>query len=356
MLTPCPECGVPEYITGEHDWLSNGDIVQKKDREHRLYFTESGNFDPMIRTIGEIMGLSIENIVLTTMRRAVRMYLEQLLPEGITEGVRKREMDLKTVDDVFRDVARVGGYGDYQFVGMRYEGDGEDFFTVSVKEPFSPPMNAASHAAAMEAILGYDHDVTYTETAPDTYEIRAFPSEHKKEFMGRFTIEPYHAVEGDIDLKRCATCGGPKALSGYTWDLDRGVIFSKYNQRRMSLLGPHELDPIFRELEAELGEEIPEVVVEAQSSVTRSGFYTLDDIRNKDVFRTQMALRGLGNLRELNIGAKGLSMRLDNAGLPLMVVGMMKGIFEASNNLESSHIEWEFSQAGDLEMEVTPKG
>jgi hypothetical protein len=67
---------------------------------------------------------------------------------------------------MFRDVARPMGFGDYRYVDMRYEGGEDDFFTVSVKEPFSPTMCAASHAAAMEAILGYDHAVTYTRDRP----------------------------------------------------------------------------------------------------------------------------------------------------------------------------------------------
>jgi hypothetical protein len=48
-------------------------------------------------------------------------------------------------------------------------------------------------------------------------------------------------------------------------------------------------------------------------------------------------------------------MCLDNTGLPLMVVGMMQGIYEAYSGL-TSEVEWEFSETGDLEVQVTPRG
>ena len=37
-------------------------------------------------------------------------------------------------------------------------------------------------------------------------------------------MRPYHRKEGDSKLERCATCGGPKALSSFKWDLKKGKI------------------------------------------------------------------------------------------------------------------------------------
>jgi len=64
-LKVCPECGVPDYITGEHLWLNNGDIVQTRDQGARLVLIEGENIDPLIRNIQEIISLPIEQIVIT---------------------------------------------------------------------------------------------------------------------------------------------------------------------------------------------------------------------------------------------------------------------------------------------------
>ena len=47
-------------------------------------------------------------------------------------------------------------------------------------------------------------------------------------------------------------------------------------------------------------------------------------------------------------------MRLDNATLHLMIVGMMQGIFDSAFDTDST-VEWELSDDRQLHLEVTPK-
>ena len=177
-LRQCSQCGAPVYITSEHLWLDNGDIVQKRDQEHRLLFIESENFDPLFHNMEQILGASIEETIITCVRRAARLYLKLFIPEEVSDQVKKGEIDFKPLDDAFMDLARPMGAGSFEFVDMRYQRDENDYFTVSVTEPYSLPMCVARHAAAMEAILGYNHGVTYKEVSPGMYHITAFPSEH----------------------------------------------------------------------------------------------------------------------------------------------------------------------------------
>ena len=67
----------------------------------------------------------------------------------------------------------------------------------------------------------------------------------------------------------------------------------------------------------------------------------------------QLALRGMGNLREIKIDNHGMRMRIDDSANHLMVVGMAQGLFDKAFSVES-HVEWEVSENGDLEVEVTP--
>jgi len=292
----CPECGAHDYVSGQHLWLNNGDIVMKTGQTERLVFFESENLDPLMSGIEEVTGVSIEHIGICSYRRAVRIYLTSLLPDNVSELARDRALDLKTVDDGFRDIAKLNGFGKYEFVDMRYEQDNKDFFTVNITKPYSLRMCVAGHAAAMEAVLGYDHGVTYSETGPGAYDITAFPSEHPEELKGRIVLFPYHHhKDGDLELERCGTCGGPKALSSYKWDLDNGIIAHRETGRRMAVQGPNELEPIFNELENKLGEIIPEAIVEAQRRFTKTGFYTMEMVSDADDFRSQLALRGMGN-------------------------------------------------------------
>jgi hypothetical protein len=123
--------------------------------------------------------------------------------------------------------------------------------------------------------------------------------------------------------------------------------------RRMAIVGQMELNPIFVELEEELGDTIPQIVVEAQRRFSKTGFYSMRDVKDEADFRTTLAMRGLGNLRELRINRRGLHMLVENAALPPMIVGMMQGIFEMAFDLDTD-VEWEMSR-GNLRMELTPR-
>jgi hypothetical protein len=121
----------------------------------------------------------------------------------------------------------------------------------------------------------------------------------------------------------------------------------------MAVLGPTFLDPLFDELELELGDTIPRAVVEAQRRFVKTGFYSIEEVSNEGSMRTQFALRGLGNLRGIEMGKKGVRVRLDNAVMHLLVVGMIQGLFEMTFGVDSN-VEWELSEENDLLVEVTP--
>ena len=352
-LKLCPECGVPEIIAREHRWLNNGDVVQSRAQTSRMVFIETENLDPLFRGIAQIIGTDIEGMIITAGRRAYRVYLEAFVPKETREKIQNKELDYEPIDAVFRDLGRFNGVGSYDFVDRRYEQDEQDYDTVSIKKPYSIPMTVSAHVGAIECLTGVDQGYKYEEVSPDVYNITAFPSPHPVELKERMWFEPFQHREGDLELEKCGTCGGPKALGGYEWDPDRGITINRFTGRRMAIQGSALVDPVFHELEAELGDTVPRVVVEAQRRFTRSGFYTMDDITDEGDFRTQLALRGMGNLKQLEMKRKGMNMRLENVALPLIVIGQAQGFFEMGFGVDTT-VEWELSEEGDLQVEVKP--
>lgn len=350
-LKLCPECGAPEFITTLHDWLDNGDIVMKSVHKYRLVFVESENIDPLFRGIEQIIGMPIEHLVIAAARRSFRSYLSGIIPEDIKNKILSGELRFEDFNDGGTDIARVMGQGSFTRVALRYERDDDDYTISRVSEPFSLPFACAANAASAEAWTDRDFGVTYKEVGPDEYDLDVFVSPHPAGLRERLRFRPYQHLKGDVELEKCSGCGGPRALSGYEWYVDRGVIVSRSTGRRMAFFGPQMLDPVFDELEAELGETIPQVTVEAQRRFTRSGVYSMDEVNTADDFRTQIALRGLGNLKDIDIRRKGMTMRVENAVLPLMIVGMMQGVFEMAFDVDS-HVDWEISEEGNLSLEV----
>ena len=352
-LKLCAECGAPELITSEHRWLNNGDIVHTRAQTSRILFIETESLDPLFRNIAQIIGIDIEHMVITAARRALRIYLEAFIPRQVRKLVQTREVDFRPIVELFFDVARLDGVGGYELVDVRTEGDRQDYAVVRIKEPHSFPLSVSHIIGATECLTGVDQGYQYQQVSPDEIQITVSPSPHPEGMKKRMWTKAYTHGEGDVELERCDTCGGPSMLSEYRWQPDRGIINSTTTNRRMAISGNDELDPVFKELESELGDAVPRAVVEAQRRFTRSGFFTSEDITYKGDFRAQLAMRGLGNLKELEMKKKGMKMRVENVALPLIVVGLSQGFFEMGFGVDTS-VDWELSEEGDLQVEVKP--
>jgi hypothetical protein len=355
-LEMCPECGVPRLITTEHIWLNNGDIVQSRNHSSRMIFIETENLDPLFQGIEQIIGTPIEHLVITAGRRAYRGYLRSYVPKEIREKIARNELDYEPIDAAFRDIGRLNGVGSYALVERRYERDEDDYDIVSISEPYSVPLTVSAHVGAIELLTGVDQSYTCEEKSPGLYFIRTFPSPHPEEMRERLWFKPHEHTDGDIELEACGECGGPRALSAYRWLPDRGIVVNTLTRRRMAIQGDVLLDPIFQELESELGDIVPRAVVEAQRRFTKSGFYTIDDITDEGDFRVQLALRGLGNLKELSMKRTGMHLRLENAALPLIVIGLAQGFFEMGFGIDATSVDWEILAGGTLEALVKPLG
>ncbi len=345
----CPECGVPRRITIEHEWLADGTIVQRENPDHRMIFIENENIAATFRGVEEIIDMSIERIIIEAKRRAAFDFVDHMLP-GIVKAI-VRVIGLRPVIRNVTSLGKVMGYGLVELTGLRRVHDEGDYATIAAKELYSLPLFSGDLAGSFNAIDRRQVGITYRETGPDEYEITGHITPHPIELQERLQTKPYTHREGDIELERCPKCGGPLALNMYQWHPDRGVILNRDNGHRMVILGPATLDAIVDELEKELGESIPRVVIEAQRRFVKGGFYSVDEARSVEDFRAALALRGLGNLREVEWKETGLRFRLENPCLYMVIVGLIQGVFELVSGRESE-VDWEVTPEGDLVVEV----
>jgi len=350
----CEECGVPETFNTAHSWLNNGDIVQRVLPQARMTFIECENLDPLFSNIGNIIGFPIETLVINITSRGTARYMSEVVPDEMKELVQKGQVSIGILVKPITTFCHVLGFGKYESSCAIYAGNEDDFFKQTILNPFSVPEAAGALAGAIAAVVGGEHSVVYDEIAPGLYEFTTSWTEYPVALKKRLRLTSYEHRDGDIELERCSTCGAPKAFSAFHWDLDNGTIVDGRTGRRMAILGSQLLDNLFDALEDELGDTIPEVIVEAQRRFTKTGFYSINDVRSEKDLRVQLALRGIGNLHQFKMGTGGLRMRIENASCYLMMVGFAQGIFESALDVES-FVEWELTDGGDLEVEVTPR-
>ncbi len=355
-MDTCAGCGTPLYISGQHLWLENGIIRPRGDERQRLVFFECGNLDPLFQGIEDIIGMPVEHLVIDASRRYSREYMRSVVPADLREMIRNREVDLALVFDSTFLIWKAMGYGRLSLEEVRYEGRKDDFITVLAERPYSVPLAVGNFAGAIEAIVGREPGVRYEETTPGVYRITVYEAENPPELRNRLR---WKALEreckpGDCSLEQCPDCGGPLALREFKWDVANGSIRSTVTGRRMVMTGPALIDPIFDELEEELGETIPQVVVEAQRRFVKSGFFAVEEVVSEENMREKLAVRGLGYLRYLRMGRRGVELKMENVALPLLGVGLAQGLFEKAFGVESE-VQWELRDDGDLFIEVAPK-
>jgi hypothetical protein len=365
-VAACPECGAPEMFTQENLWLNNGELVQSRQQDARLAFLECENFDPLYRNIGEIIGMPIERIVIDITTRGLRAYLSRFIPQELKDLLRSMKPDDEALEKQCHQIleeliaagitiGRMNGTGRYEVKDFRYQNCETDFSRIWIYDPYSIPFVVGGLIGLIRAMLGTYDEVEYHQISPYMWELNSHPvPAPNKELKERLPLTAFVHRDGDIQLERCPSCGGPIVLANYSWNLDRGIISSNITHRRMAVLGPTLLDTVFDELEYELGDIIPQTVVEAQRRFVKTGFYSLEEVRDLGDMRQQFALRGLGNIREIEMGPKGVRTRIDSAILHLMIVGLVQGLFEMAFNVDSN-AEWELSDQGDLTIQITPR-
>ncbi len=346
----CLECGAPRRITKEHIWLDNGLIVEAKNPDRRMLFFESENIVELFANIEEIVGHDIEHIIIESQHMTTYDYVVNLVPSAVKKIA--RHIGLKMLANNLIDLTRLMGLGDARLESVKFKGGTDDHVAVIVRNPWFLQCFCGQISGGMEAVTGLESQATYEEIEPGTYRITTHISSHPKEITERLKERKRMRKEGQLELARCSTCGGPRDLDQFEWNVTEGTIETRPNRRRMVLAGPGEFEPIFEILEQELGEHIPRVVIEAERRLVTEGFYSRDDIRQEKDLIHHFALRGLGNLREIRLEKNRLRARLENPCMHLVIVGLLQGFYELIF-AQRGDIAWETTPDGDLVIDVT---
>ncbi|HEY5530947.1 MAG TPA: hypothetical protein VIK22_02975 [Candidatus Anoxymicrobiaceae bacterium] len=349
----CKECGTPLMVSKENTWYANGVVAQARDFDHRMLFYESDNISALFTGIEHILGLPIDKIVVESKRREVKEYVEKMM-SAITRKAVKHVGIGMMIGTLSRN-GQAFGYGDIDLVERRRKNDSDDFITMSVRNPHSIFFFCGEVLGAWEAIDGRDHFASYEEVEPGFYRVTCRVGEHPLELQERLNFKTYPYKPGDIEYERCGTCEVPLSVAKYTWDLEAGTIVHPDTRRRMSIFGPRGMEAILDDLEAELGETIPETVIEAQRLTVRMAMKDMKWVGDDQRYRKMMAFRGLGNIVMMKRGDKSLSVRMENSCIDLMAVGMFQALFELMSGTDTSKYEYAISPDGVIDITVSLK-
>ena len=349
-IKACRQCSVPLGIGKDVIWHDNGVITHARNPDHRLVFYESDALDEVFEGIEELIGVPIEHIIIESKRRATRTYIEKQIPP-----LRRRILNrygLKILSKRIRLMAVNYGYGEVALEDIRNKGDEDDFQSVSVTHPYSLPLFCGDSVGTKEAMDGRDFCVSWEQTGDYTFLVTSRVGRHPIAQRERLERMPCGYKPGDIELKRCASCGVPLGVARCRWNVENGTIMDPGTGRRMAIFNPESIQAILDDLEAELGEKVAEAVIEAQRRSVRRILGKEDALAHQDSYREMLALRGLGYLKSLDFEHKRCTAAIENACLHLFMVGTVKALYEMGSDNESVDHHWELLPDGVLVVEL----
>ena len=345
-LRMCKHCGVPLGFSRENSWGSDGSITQTSNPDHRVIFYEAEGMNRLLDNIAGLLGVPIDHIVIEGKRKSTYNYLQGMF-SGIKLAVVKAFLRRRVYETIS---ARGGllGYGHYELVDFK---PGR-YIEVKGTNVYSLTLFSADMGAVFNLVEGRPAQITWEDRGENELLIRVVPGqEADAEMAARLARVVLPRKPGNITFERCPSCGIPIDFKGFTWEPDRGTITDNATGRRMAILGAEGVEAVFRELESELGEELSRTIVEAQRRYVVDTLQMAEVRRDPSYLTHQLALRGMGNVVRFELSRDRLEAVVENAIPPLLVAGMMQGIFELLTGKGSS-CSYERDGAGSLRLTV----
>jgi hypothetical protein len=159
----------------------------------------------------------------------------------------------------------------------------------------------------------------------------------------RFYLEEIREGEGPLRWQRCLACGVPlEAARTWQWDIDAGIIKNRRTGARDVVVAVQSVNAILRELESELGEDVPKLVYDHQKAVSLkklTGKPPQEAAAYLEERLMEMALRGMGYPAEFQFTGSAVSVEIGNAYNQMLYAAQLSADLESVTGA-SSEIEW----------------
>lgn len=342
----CPRCGVPKEFSRENSWNPDGTITQTRNPDHRVIFYEAEGMKRLLANLESLLGVSVDRIAIEGKRKSTYHYLEGMF-SGFKLAVIKAFLRRKVYETISARGALLG-YGHYELVDFK----AGEYIKVFGRNIYSETLFCGDLAAVFNRVEGLPAQL-HIEEKDGGHLITVTPGpEVEEEIASRLVRVVIPRKPGKISYDLCPACGIPEDIARFRWDLEAGTITDPATGRHMAVLGAEGIDSVFRELEAELGEDLGHHIVEAQRQYVADILHRREVEQSPDYLTRQIALRGMGNLVEFNLTRKGIRAVVENAIPPLLVAGIMQGIYDVLTGM-SSECAYQREKDGTLRVEIS---
>jgi hypothetical protein len=240
-------------------------------------------------------------------------------------------------------------------VGGQYPRRGRpERVTVYVEDPYSLPLFCGDFKGSAEVLERRSATISWQALDARRYQADVTVKNERVEEESFMLNDGVANKPGDIAFKPCPACGTPLELKQFAWDLEAGIVKDTTSGRRLAFFGTSSMKSVFDELKHELGERVSDAIIEVERENALAAMSADEAKSGLEGLRSLSAVRGLGLLSSLDVGERGMSLRMANPSIPEYVIGLSLGIFELITGIRGKG-EWRIEGDGDLTIDITPE-
>ncbi|MHB8897006.1 MAG: hypothetical protein ACYC99_17775 [Candidatus Geothermincolia bacterium] len=345
-MRKCRDCDFPKKFARFFDWRSDGTIISTDSTRTRSQITllEAGEMESLLKDLSATIGIDIDRIFIGAQKNIgkaiyANLPIRHMKRVPANRFLRPEFLARFLVKMISTDIA---GLGDGIVSLDRYVAG--ETMVVRFKQPVLAALMVGSVSGIYESIEDMPSSHAEYGIEGGDLVIRMTHGQEAPLEEGRLALEEVTAGEGPLRYERCLDCGVPcEAARIWQWDIERGVITNKQTGKREVVVAVQSVNALLRELENELGEDVPVLVYDHQKSLSLKNLEGAD-VGDSRAFIDKkihmMALRGLGYPSKVELDESGLSIEITNAYNQDLYAAKLAAAYEKSTG-GSSRITWD---------------
>lgn len=342
----CRQCGFPRKFARYFDWRTDGTIIStdRSKTTMQITFLEAGELEDISAHLSRTIGLPVDQFMLEAQKnvgKAIYASLPVIHMKRVPNNRFMRPQWLaKTLVKLM--AADIAGLGDGRISLDCYRAGST--LVIRFKNPCVVPLLVGSAQGIYESTEDMpSSNVEYGIEQGGDLVVRLTHATERPESEARLYLESVEPGSGPLALDRCGVCAVPwPASRTFEWVMGDGIIRNRLTGRREVIVSVQSVNAILRELEGELGEDVVEVLYDAQLTRALKGLAG-DVPADRDGYWKQqleeLALHGLGYPLELERTDDSVTVEIGNAYNQVLYAAKLAAVLEKSTGKPSS-ITW----------------
>jgi hypothetical protein len=260
-MRKCDTCGISQAFTRFVEWRTDGTIVGTGRYRWPVALIESGEFEELLDEIANVIGLSVDIFIIQSQKDMGAAFFERLPIRHLKRVPARRLLRPQWLARMMMHLVgtNVAAFGVGKLELEHYRAG--QSAVVRWKNCCLVPMLVGSAMGVYEVLEEMPSAEAEYSVEGDDLVINMRHAREKPEFESRLHLETVEPGTGPLAYKRCDKCDAPLlAAETFSWETERGIITNRKTGAREVLLSVPSVSIVFRELEKEIGEQLPELI------------------------------------------------------------------------------------------------